>query len=138
MPYHLKYTALVIGWWGGVYWGLNVARYGPMADGIWAAARTGAGIVLVVAGVVGLIAADGIGKYGPWPSYWVLIASYSSMACFDLALHQRQLMPVWLLKWKLGLTAVIVASLLLGVVKGKYLEQNARRLIFEETEGFGS
>ena len=133
MPYHLKYTALVIGWWGGVYWGLNVAQYGPLAGGFGAAARTLGGLALMTAGVVALILADGT-RLGPWPSYWVLVGAYSSMAAFDVALHRKQMIPVWLLKWKLGLTTVIVLSLLLGVLKGKYLERNARQLIMGVTD----
>lgn len=133
MPYHLKYTGLVIGWWGGVYWGLNVTQYGPLADGTGAAARTLVGLVLFSAAVASLILADGT-QLGPWPSYWVLVAAYSSMAVFDAALHRRQMIPVWLLKWKLGLSAIIVTSLLLGVLKGKYLERNARQIIMDVSD----
>lgn len=129
MPYHLKYTALVLGWWGGVYWGLNVARFGPIGDGLWFAFRTTAGLVCVAAAVTGLILADGLAGWGPWPSYWLLILSYSGMVVFDRALHQRQLIPQWLLKWKAGLLSVIGMSLLLGLLKGRYLEHNAQRLI---------
>merc|ERR1711974_285119 len=121
-------TALVIGWWGGVYWGLNVAQYGPLADGVGTVARTFGGLVFVIAGVTALIFADGVGRIGPWPSYGVLVAAYASMAVFDVVLHRQQMIPVWLLKWKLGLSTIIVLSLLLGVLKGKYLERNARQL----------
>lgn len=130
MPYHLKYTALVIGWWGGVYWGLNIAQYGPLANGAGALVRTIGGLFFFASGVAALILADGT-HLGPWPAYWVLLGAYSSMAAFDVALHRKQMIPVWLLKWKLGLTTVIVLSLLLGVIKGKYLETNARNLIME-------
>lgn len=131
MPYHLKYTGLVIAWWGGTYWGLNVARYGPQARGAWSAARAFGGAGLMAAGVAGLVLADGVGQLGPWPSYWLLLTSYASMAAFDLALHRRQMIPHWLLKWKLAVSTIIALSLLLGVVKGKYLERNAQRLILE-------
>lgn len=133
MPYHLKYTALVISWWGGVYWGLNVVQYGPLAGGLGTAVRTAAGLVLVACGVSALILADGT-SLGPWPSYWVLIGAYSAMAAFDVGLHRKQLIPVWLLKWKLGLSTVIVLSLVFGVLKGKWLERNARQLIMDASD----
>jgi len=132
MPYHLKYTGLIAAWWGGTYIGLNVAQYGPLEQSVWITARGVVGVSLFSAGVTALILADGVGNWGPWPSYWLLATSYSSMAAFDLALFQRQLLPPWLLKWKITLSGIIVASLLLGVLKGKYLENNAQRLIFEE------
>eukprot|EP00930_Biecheleria_cincta_P003543 TRINITY_DN104482_c0_g1_i1.p1 TRINITY_DN104482_c0_g1~~TRINITY_DN104482_c0_g1_i1.p1 ORF type:complete len:269 (-),score=40.77 TRINITY_DN104482_c0_g1_i1:9-815(-) len=131
MPYHLKYTALVFAWWGGTYVGLNVARYGSEAQGIWVAARALAAVVFVSAGAAGLALADGVAGMGPWPSYWLLVAGYSGMAAFDLVLFRQRMIPPWLLKWKLGISALIVASLLLGVIKGKYLEANAHKLIFE-------
>merc|ERR1712154_666458 len=54
MPYHLKYTGLIVGWWGGTYFGLNLARYGPLSRGPWYAARTLAGPIFVTLGVFGL------------------------------------------------------------------------------------
>lgn len=131
MPYHLKYTGLVIAWWGGTYWGLNIVQYGPLSRKAWFTARTAAGVAFMMAGVVALVIADGVGQLGPWPSYWLLIGAYGAMAAFDTALHSRQMLPPWLKKWKLGLSAVIVASLLLGVLKGTYLERNATRLVME-------
>jgi len=131
MPYHLKYTGLVMCWWGGTYWGLNVARYGPIAGAQWSAARAVAGVFFMAAGFVGLVLADGVGKLGPWPSYWLLISTYSAMAGFDTVLHSQRFIPPWLLKWKLAVSGIIVASLLLGVVKGNYLERNAMQLILE-------
>merc|ERR1712194_509940 len=74
----------------------------------------------------------GMPKLGPWPSYWVLISAFSGMGAFDVALHRRQMLPPWLLKWKLGISALIVSSLLLGVVKGQYLERNATALIMAQ------
>lgn len=130
MPYHIKYTALVIGWWGGTYWGLNVAQYGPLNGGATAVVRTIGGLVLFGIGVTSLILADRA-DLGPWPSYWVLVGGYTGMAAFDVVLHRKQMIPFWLLRWKLGLTAVIVTSLLLGVLKGKYLERNAKQLIMD-------
>lgn len=135
MPYHLKYTGLILGWWGGTYVGLNLARYGPLARGPWFAARALAGPLLMTAGVAGLALADGVPgwpKLGPWPSYWVMSTSFAGMAAFDVALHKRQMLPPWLLKWKLGISGLIVASLLLGVVKGRYLERNAHELIMAQ------
>lgn len=135
MPYHLKYTGLIIGWWGGTYLGLNIARYGPLSHGIWFAARTAAGPIFVLVGVTGLALADGVPgmpKLGPWPSYWVLITSFTGMAAFDLALHRRQMLPPWLLRWKLGISGLIVASLLLGVLKGQYLEKHATDIIMAQ------
>eukprot|EP00439_Symbiodinium_sp_Y106_P053716 s1281_g7.t1 len=102
MPYHLKYTSLVFAWWGGTYLGLNVARYGPLAQGPWILARTLAGGAFMLAGVTGLVLADGLNGMGPWPSYWLLIFCYSGMPFFDVALTRRQMLPPWLLKWKLG------------------------------------
>uniref|UniRef100_A0A7S4UPQ6 Uncharacterized protein n=1 Tax=Alexandrium monilatum TaxID=311494 RepID=A0A7S4UPQ6_9DINO len=131
MPYHLKYTGLVIAWWGGTYWGLNIARYGPLSCSTWFGARAFAGVALVTVGVVGLVLADGVGQLGPWPSYWVLLSSYTCMGLFDICLHRRQMIPPWLLRWKIAVSGIIAASLLLGVLKGKYLEHNAQRLIFE-------
>lgn len=132
MPYHLKYTGLIIGWWGGTYCGLNVARYGPQSQSSWFGARAAAGPIFVTLGVAALALADGVPgfpKMGPWPSYCLLMCSFAGMAAFDTALHARQMLPPWLLKWKLGVSGLIVASLLLGVLKGRYLEANARELI---------
>eukprot|EP00933_Yihiella_yeosuensis_P040591 TRINITY_DN34909_c0_g1_i1.p1 TRINITY_DN34909_c0_g1~~TRINITY_DN34909_c0_g1_i1.p1 ORF type:complete len:283 (-),score=37.76 TRINITY_DN34909_c0_g1_i1:95-943(-) len=131
MPYHLKYTSLILAWWGGTYIGLNVARYGPMSQGMLVCARAVMGAVFLTAGVTGLALADGVGGMGPWPSYWLLILSYSGMAAFDLHLHRSHMIPPWLLKWKVGISGLIVASLLFGVMKGKYLEANASKLIWE-------
>lgn len=136
MPYHLKYTGLIIGWWGGTYMGLNIARYGPLKHGPWFAARTAALPIFVLLGFVGLALADGVPgapKMGPWPSYWILIGSFTGMGAFDLALHQRQMIPPWLLKWKLGISFLIISSLLLGVLKGQYLERNATSIIMAQT-----
>merc|ERR1712039_38798 len=99
MPYHLKYSGLVITWWGGTYWGLNVCRYGPLEKKTWNAARAVAGVVLVFAGTASLIFADGVANLGPWPSYWLLIVSYSGMAAFDVALHKQHMVPPWVLRW---------------------------------------
>merc|ERR550534_3611133 len=133
MPYHLKYTGLILGWWGGTYCGLNMARYGPRSQGAWFLARTAAGPIFVALGVAGLALADGVPglprEWGPWPSYVLLITSFGGMAIFDAALHARQMLPPWLLKWKVGVSGLITASLLLGVLKGRYLERNAHELI---------
>lgn len=137
MPYHLKYTSLVIAWWGGTYWGLNIAGYGPLSKGFWVGARYAVGLAFITLGVTALILADGVSNWGPWPSYWVLVASYTFMAGFDLALRKNQMIPPWLLKWKVAVSGIIVASLLLGVLKGGYLERNFKALIFEETERQG-
>lgn len=137
MPYHLKYTGLIVGYWGGTYLGLNLARYGPLSSGFWYAARLAAGPIAVTLGVLGLALADGVPglpKLGPWPSYWVLLSSFGAMAAFDVALHRRQMLPPWLLKWKLGISGLIVASLLLGVLKGQYLERHARDLIMAQAD----
>eukprot|EP00929_Paragymnodinium_shiwhaense_P048881 TRINITY_DN24679_c0_g1_i5.p1 TRINITY_DN24679_c0_g1~~TRINITY_DN24679_c0_g1_i5.p1 ORF type:complete len:185 (-),score=8.14 TRINITY_DN24679_c0_g1_i5:138-692(-) len=131
MPYHLKYTGLMIGWWGGTYLGLNMATYGPLKDAAWITARSAVGVALMLTGAASLVLADGVGKMGPWPSYWTLVAGYTGMAAFDFALHHRRMIPPWLLRWKMGVSGVIVASLLFGVLKGKYLEKNAKRLILE-------
>eukprot|EP00747_Dinoflagellata_sp_TGD_P168994 gnl/TRDRNA2_/TRDRNA2_196763_c0_seq1.p1 gnl/TRDRNA2_/TRDRNA2_196763_c0~~gnl/TRDRNA2_/TRDRNA2_196763_c0_seq1.p1 ORF type:complete len:266 (+),score=20.34 gnl/TRDRNA2_/TRDRNA2_196763_c0_seq1:98-799(+) len=133
MPFHLKYTSLVIGWWGGTYIGLNVARYGPVSSSAWVVVRYAAGAALLTAGVASLILADGIPGQatGPWPSYWLLVAAYTGMTGVDYLLHERRMIPPWLLKWKLGLSTIIVVSLLLGVLKGRWLESNAQRLIME-------
>jgi len=132
MPYHLKYTCLVCAWWGGTYLGLNLAKYGPLSNGTLVAARATVGVALALAGAASLVLADGVGILGPWPSYCVLIGAYVGMAAFDTMLHSRNMMPPWLLRWKLGLSGLIVGSLVLGVLKGKYLERNARRLVLEE------
>lgn len=135
MPYHLKYTGLIIGWWGGTYMGLNIARYGPLSNDLWFAARMAAGPIFVTLGVLGLMLADGVPgapKLGPWPSYWVLIASFTGMGAFDVALHKQRMLPPWLLKWKLGISGLIISSLLLGVLKGQYLERNATQLIMAQ------
>lgn len=135
MPYHLKYTGLIIGWWGGTYLGLNIARYGPLSEGVWFSARMLAGPLFVTLGVLGLVLADGVPgapNLGPWPSYWLLIGSFVGMSGFDVALHRHRMLPPWLLKWKLGISGLIVCSLLLGVVKGQYLERNATQLIMAE------
>merc|ERR1712048_1017 len=83
MPYHLKYSGLVLTWWGGTYWGLNVTRYGPLSKAEWSNARAVGGAALVFAGAASLILADGVSNWGPWPSYWLLVATYSGMAAFD-------------------------------------------------------
>ncbi|CAK8990197.1 unnamed protein product [Durusdinium trenchii] len=131
MPYHLKYTALVFAWWGGTYLGLNTARFGPLVQGPWIFCRTLAGPMGVTLGALGLVLADGVAGLGPWPSYWLMIICYSGMSSFDVALARRKLLPPWLLKWKLGISGLIVASLFFGVLKGRYLEKNAQRLILE-------
>lgn len=84
--------------------------------------------MLVLAGAASLILADG---QSPWSSYWLLVATYSGMAVFDVALHGQHMTPPWLLRWKLAVSSLIVLSLLLGVLKGSYLERNAARLIQE-------
>jgi len=131
MTYHLKYSGLIMAWWGGTYWGLAVARYGPMAGGMWIGARLASGLVFFAAGVVSLILADGVGSLGSWPSYWVLCGSYASMPIVDWALHHQRMIPPWLLRWKLVVGGIIGAALLFGVLKGNYLERNATRLIME-------
>merc|ERR1712146_86686 len=125
MPYHLKYTALVLSWWGATYWGLHVSRFGPIRDVLGIAIRAGAGVALLIVVASALLLADGVRDWGPWPSYYALSAGYAGMAVVDVILHDRQLAPPWLLKWKLCLNVVIFLSLLFGVVKGKYLERNA-------------
>eukprot|EP00811_Abedinium_folium_P000085 NODE_10077_length_1378_cov_5.165468.p1 GENE.NODE_10077_length_1378_cov_5.165468~~NODE_10077_length_1378_cov_5.165468.p1 ORF type:complete len:325 (-),score=56.60 NODE_10077_length_1378_cov_5.165468:294-1268(-) len=136
MPYHLKYTGFVLGWWGGTYLGLTVARYGPYADGLWADARTTVGILCMLTGVTSLVLADNLGNGGVWLSYWTLIAGYAGMAAFDLALHRRRMLPAWLARWKFPVSVLIVLSLLVGVLKGMYLESHAKELIMEAALAF--
>lgn len=135
MPYHLKYTGLILSWWGGTYVGMNVARYGPLTQPFWYGARAAIGFAFVILGFSGMALADGIPgapKLGPWPSYGVLMTSFCGLAIFDIALHRRQMIPPWLLKWKMGISGLIIASLLLGIVKGRYLEYHARDLIMAQ------
>merc|ERR1712000_656960 len=102
-----------------------------MGKEIWIGARYIAGLAFMTLGLIALVFADGVKNFGPWPSYWVLVLSYSAMARFDLLLRQQNMIPPWLLKWKLAVSGIIAVSLLLGVLKGNYLEKNAQRLIFE-------
>mmetsp|Transcript_38834 Transcript_38834/g.103086 ORF Transcript_38834/g.103086 Transcript_38834/m.103086 type:complete len:294 (-) Transcript_38834:127-1008(-) len=136
MPYHLKYTGLVMAWWGGTYWGLEIAGFGRLSHAGWAASRLCVGVVFMTVGVAGIILADGLGNLGVWPSYWLLAGGYSVMPFLDMVYHKHGMLPPWLLRWKAGVSALIVISLLLGVLKGSYLERNSQRLIFEAKDDF--
>lgn len=135
LRYHLKYTALVISFWGGTYWGLTIARQGPFPGRAWMGVRTTVGVLLMLTGVTSLVLADNLGNKGVWMCYWVLIGAYSGMAAFDLFLHNQHLIPPWLLKYKGFVSVVIILSLVFGVFKGKYLEKNAMALIMEAASG---
>ena len=54
------------------------------------------------------------------------------MSGVDLTFHKMKFMPMWVLRYKLALNIITISSLLLGVVKGQYLEKHSQYYIMEE------
>eukprot|EP00397_Hematodinium_sp_SG-2012_P045999 GEMP01051829.1.p1 GENE.GEMP01051829.1~~GEMP01051829.1.p1 ORF type:complete len:218 (-),score=40.64 GEMP01051829.1:932-1585(-) len=124
MPYHLKYTALSLGFWGATYAGLDIARYGVSRSYI----RTMVGLVLFALGTGTIILAD----HRPWPAYYTLSATFIAMSYVDHRFHHLGMVPPWVFRWKVGFNVIALGSLLIGVVKGQYLERNAEWYIMQE------
>ena len=64
------------------------------------------------------------GHTSPWGSYSVLVSLYASMQAFDVYLLKHFLIPTWLFRWKTAQTAIVALSLVSGIWKGRFLEQN--------------
>jgi len=124
MPYHIKYTALSLGFWGATYNGLDMARYNNFR-GPW---RTLMGVGFFIVGTGTLVMAD----YNPWPSYVVLTGSYAVMAAYDYRIHTLRQVPPWIFRWKTSFNIIAFLSLVIGIAKGKYLENNAEWYIMRE------
>lgn len=124
MPYHIKYTALSLGFWGATYAGLDITRYGLSRSSI----RTLIGIAFFGLGTGTIILAD----HQPWPAYYMLSASFVAMNYVDYAFHNHRMVPPWVFRWKVGFNMIALGSLLIGAVKGQYLERNAEWYIMRE------
>jgi len=124
MPYHLKYTGLSLAFWGSTYAALDISRYN-MSRGPW---RSLVGVAFFCVGTTSIIAAD----YRPWPSYGVLTAAFAAMNFYDYKLHMFRYAPPWIFRWKVGFNLIALASLVIGVAKGRYLETYAEWYIMRE------
>jgi hypothetical protein len=103
----IDYAALMLGFAGGVHWGLALA---PGA--LRPALRFGAGVLPLIVAWVALILAQMV---SPWVALAVLILGYLATVLTEHRAAQRLLVPsryVWL-RWGVSLVAVVMMVMVL-------------------------
>jgi len=137
MGYHLHYSALTLCYWCATYVGLDMGKY----PGCQTLLRTKIGLFMfVVFGMGGILMTEGgtfLPAYGPWPAYVWIGTGFSVMSVVDFLLLRRFLIPTWIFRWKFMLNIVTLSSLLVGFVKGRYLERHAEYYITRAAIGEG-
>ncbi len=118
------------------YVGLDLGRYPGYLSGY----RTIFGVGLLFATALAIFLADsgqGEEHTSPWPAYLFLVAIYGGMQLFDFWLLKRFLIPSWIYRWKTAQGIVVQMSLISGVLKGRFLEQNANWYMEKELASMG-
>lgn len=99
----LTYGAVILSFMGAIHWGAGMAR-----------GETG--FVGLGASVVPALVAWSTLLIGGWPGLCILAASFALLLAYDLAMVGSGSLPAWYAMLRRPLTAIVVATLLVGAV----------------------
>lgn len=106
----VSYAAIILGFMGGVQWGLEMARSDDVV-------RTSAGYLC---SVVPALAAFAVTLAPPIAALWLLAAGFAGLLSYDLWRIRQGVAPRWYasLRWQLSLAAIVclLGSALAGTI----------------------
>uniref|UniRef100_A0A0G4EZI5 Uncharacterized protein n=1 Tax=Chromera velia CCMP2878 TaxID=1169474 RepID=A0A0G4EZI5_9ALVE len=128
LPWHLKFSSLVVVYLSAVHWGLDIGRYGCMGG------SSISGVIRCcssLCGFFGGFAALLLGDFNPLFAYRTLLCVVPVLGGLEVLFHWFAMSPLWYFRWSVAFLSVHAASVAGALVKTQWLNDNARRLVLE-------